>query len=229
MAQQPLGPPPFIRQEHNFDRWIRMLWQRIAVEGQILWTQVIKPTVVKNTFLAGPTTGADAAAAFRAIVAADLGTGSASAGVCLLGDLTWGKVAIANTADAIQDLFAQVNWGSAGTESADAIEVPATIQDMNGNTLAVATTEVEVMVSDSDTNATPSGSATLTAAGTPVGTILSGSGTATATWRTSASGTFTVSVSEAGTGARYLWVRQGLNSQAFVRANASPKSTGAFV
>ena len=85
------------------------------------------------------------------------------------------------------------------------------------------------MVSDSDTNATPSGSATLTAAGTPVGTILSGSGTATATWRTAASGTFTVSVSEAGTGARYLWVRQGPNSQAFVRANASPKSTGAFV
>jgi len=92
MAQQPLGPPPFIRQEHNFDRWIRMLWQRIAVEGQILWTQVIKPTVVKNTFLAGPTTGADAQADFRAIVAADLGTGSASAGGCLLGNLTWGTL-----------------------------------------------------------------------------------------------------------------------------------------
>ena len=92
MPQQPLGPPPFIRQEHNFDRWIRMLWQRIAIEGQILWTQVIKPTVVKNTFLAGPTTGADAQAGFRAIVAADLGTGSASAGVCLLGNLTWGSI-----------------------------------------------------------------------------------------------------------------------------------------
>ena len=92
MAQQPLGPPPFVRHENSFDRWMRQLWQRIAVEGQILWTQVIKPTVVKNTFLAGPTTGADAQADFRAIVAADLGTGSASAGVCLLGNLTWGSI-----------------------------------------------------------------------------------------------------------------------------------------
>lgn len=89
MAQQPLGPPPFIRQEHNFDRWIRMLWQRIAVEGQILWTQVIKPTVVKNTFLAGPTTGADAQADFRAIVAADLGTGTPDGTKFLRDDLSW--------------------------------------------------------------------------------------------------------------------------------------------
>lgn len=92
MAQNPLGPPPFVRHENSFDRWMRQLWQRIAVEGQILWTQVIKPTVVKNTFLSGPTTGADAQADFRAIVAADLGTGSASAGVCLLGNLTWGSI-----------------------------------------------------------------------------------------------------------------------------------------
>ena len=92
MAQNTLGPPPFVRHENSFDRWMRQLWQRIAVEGQILWTQVIKPTVVKNTFLAGPTTGADAQAGFRAIVAADLGTGSASAGVCLLGNLTWGSI-----------------------------------------------------------------------------------------------------------------------------------------
>ena len=92
MAQNPLGPPPFVRHENSFDRWMRQLWQRIAVEGQILWTQVIRPTVVKNTFLAGPTTGTDAQADFRAIVAADLGTGSASAGVCLLGNLTWGSI-----------------------------------------------------------------------------------------------------------------------------------------
>ena len=92
MAQNPLGPPPFVRHENSFDRWMRQLWQRIAVDGQILWTQVIKPTVVKNTFLSGPTTGTDAQADFRAIVAADLGTGSASAGVCLLGNLTWGSI-----------------------------------------------------------------------------------------------------------------------------------------
>ena len=92
MAQNPLGPPPFVKDENNFDRWMRNLWNRIAVEGQILWTQIIRPTVVKNTFFAGPTTGADAQADFRAIVAADLGTGSASAGVCLLGNLTWGSI-----------------------------------------------------------------------------------------------------------------------------------------
>ena len=89
MAQQPLGPPPFVRHENSFDRWMRQLWQRIAVEGQILWTQVIKPTVVKNTFLAGPTTGADAQAGFRAIVAADLGTGTLDGTKFLRDDLTW--------------------------------------------------------------------------------------------------------------------------------------------
>jgi hypothetical protein len=142
---------------------------------------------------------------------------------------TWGQIVIADLADAVHDLFSQVTWGAAGAEAGNVIEVPATVQDMNGNTLAVATTEVEVMVSDSATDAEPSATATLSAAGSPIGTILSGSGTATATWRTSASGTFTVAVTETATGARYLWVRQGRNSQAFVRANASPKSTGAFV
>jgi hypothetical protein len=92
MAQNPLGPPPFIRQEAAFDRWMRLMWQRIVATGQVLWTQIISPTVVKNTFFSGPTNGADAQASFRAIVAADLGTGSASAGVCLLGNLTWGAL-----------------------------------------------------------------------------------------------------------------------------------------
>jgi hypothetical protein len=89
MAQNPLGPPPFISQENSFDRWMRQLWQRIAIEGQILWTQIIRPTVVKNTFLAGPTTGADAQADFRAIVAADLGTGTPNGTKFLMDDLTW--------------------------------------------------------------------------------------------------------------------------------------------
>ena len=89
MAQQPLGPPPPVEQANVFDRWIRNLWNRISVEGQILWTQIIRPTVVKNTFLSGPTTGADAQADFRAIVSADLGTGTADSTKFLRGDLTW--------------------------------------------------------------------------------------------------------------------------------------------
>lgn len=137
---------------------------------------------------------------------------------------TFGAVVAADLADAVADLFAQVNWGSAGAESGNAIEVPATLQDTQGNTLAVATTEVEVMVSDSATDAEPSATATLSAAGSPVGTLLSGTGTATATFRTSAGGLFTVKVTETAAADRFLWVRQGRNSQAFIRANASPKS-----
>lgn len=137
---------------------------------------------------------------------------------------TWGQVVANDIADAIADLFAQVSWGTAGTETANVIEVPATVQDLQGNTLAVATTEVEVLVSDSATDAEPSATATLQAAGTPVGTMLSGTGTATATFRTSAGGLFTVGVAETAVGSRFLWVKTGTNSQAWVRANASPKS-----
>ena len=89
MAQQPLGPPPRVETGSVFDRWMNQLWNRIAVSGQILWTQVIKPTVVKNTFLAGPATGADAQADFRAIVAADLGTGTPDGTKFLRDDLSW--------------------------------------------------------------------------------------------------------------------------------------------
>lgn len=134
------------------------------------------------------------------------------------------SIAAADLANAVADLFAQVNWGSAGAESGNAIEVPATVQDIQGNTLAVATTEVEVMVSDSATDAEPSATATLSAATSPIGTLLSGTGTATVTFRTTSGGLFTVKVSEAAAGDRFLWVRTGRNSQAWVRANASPKS-----
>lgn len=89
MAQNPLGPPPFIKQEASFDRWMRLMWQRIVATGQVLWTQIVMPTEVKNTFLAGPTTGADAQADFRAIVAADLGTGTPDGTKFLRDDLTW--------------------------------------------------------------------------------------------------------------------------------------------
>lgn len=137
---------------------------------------------------------------------------------------TFGQIVAADIADVIADLFAQVNWGTAGAEASNAIEVPATVQDLQGNTLAVATTEIEVMVSDSATDAEPSATATLSAASSPVGTLLSGTGTATATWRTSSGGLFTVKVSETAAADRFLWVRTGRNSQAWVRANASPKS-----
>ena len=89
MAQQPLGPPPRVETGTVFDRWMNNLWNRIAVTGQILWTQIIRPTVVKNTFFAGPTTGADAQADFRAIVAADLGTGTPDGTKFLRDDLSW--------------------------------------------------------------------------------------------------------------------------------------------
>lgn len=136
---------------------------------------------------------------------------------------SFGAVVIADLASAITSLFAQVNWGAAGAEASNIIEVPATVQDLAGATLAVATTEVQVMVSDSSTDAEPSATAVLQAAGTPVGTLLAGSGTATAWWRTTAGGLFTVAVLEAAVGSRYLWVKTGKNSQAWVRANASPK------
>ena len=65
------------------------LWNRISVEGQILWTQLIRPTKAKNTFFAGPTTGADAQADFRAIVAADVGTGTPDGSKFLRDDMSW--------------------------------------------------------------------------------------------------------------------------------------------
>ena len=39
MAQKPLGPPP-VKQDAVFDRWIRMVYQRIASAGQIIWSQI---------------------------------------------------------------------------------------------------------------------------------------------------------------------------------------------
>lgn len=40
MAQNPLGPPPPVKQDAVFDRWIRMVYQRIASAGQLLWSQI---------------------------------------------------------------------------------------------------------------------------------------------------------------------------------------------
>lgn len=137
---------------------------------------------------------------------------------------TWGNIVLSDLATALVANFTYCEWGTAGAEASNAIEVPATIKDLQGTTLAAATTEVEVMVSDSATDAEPSATATLGAAGTLVGTLLSGGGTATATWRTSAAGLFTAKVTETAAGSRYLWVKTGKNSSAWVRANASPKA-----
>lgn len=40
MAQNPLGPPPPVKHDAVFDRWIRMVYQRIASAGQIIWSQI---------------------------------------------------------------------------------------------------------------------------------------------------------------------------------------------
>lgn len=40
MAQNPIGPPPPVKQDAVFDRWIRMVYQRIASAGQIIWSQI---------------------------------------------------------------------------------------------------------------------------------------------------------------------------------------------
>lgn len=135
---------------------------------------------------------------------------------------TFSGIAASDLVDAVADLFSYVSWGTPGAESGDEIEVTGTLRDAQGNALAVATTAVEIMVSDSATDAEPSATATLAATGIPVGTLLSGGDTATVEFRTSASGTFGVKVAETAAASRYLWVRQGNNSQAFVRANASP-------
>ena len=113
------------------------------------------------------------------------------------GDPTFASVAIADLGSAITSLFASVVWGSAGSESGgNLIEVPATIHDMAGVTLANANTEITIVVSDGANDAEPSSTAVLQAAVSPVGVVLSGSGTATMTMRSSSGGLFTIGVLE---------------------------------
>lgn len=189
MAQNPLSPPPVVKQDQSFDRWMRLLWHRMVVEGQILWTQVIRPTKAKNTFLAGPSSGADAQVDFREIVAADL-----------------------------PDSFVNVVWGTPGAESGDAIEIQATVETLDGTAFSTGLVAVQVTVSDSAADNEPSATATLSAATTPVGTLLAGGTTATAIFLTNASGAFKVKVSEAASASRYLWVKAGGHCQLFVKA-----------
>jgi len=137
---------------------------------------------------------------------------------------TFGAVVAADIGTAVAVLFGQVTWGTAGTETANVIEIQGTVGDIAGTAIAAATSEVEVCVTDSATDAEPSATATIAAAGTPVGTLLSGTGTATITIRTNSSGLFSLAITETAAASRYLWVRQGRNSQCWIRANAAPKS-----
>lgn len=136
---------------------------------------------------------------------------------------TFGAVVAGDLDSTITAMFAYVSWGSAGTETANVIEITGTVKDITGTTLAAATTDVTVVISDSATDGEPSATATAAAAGTPVGTVLAGTGTASISMRTSSSGTFSIAVTETAAASRYLNVCQGPNSQAFVRANAAPK------
>lgn len=111
-----------------------------------------------------------------------------------------------------------VVWGTVGAESSNAIEVPASCQDVSG--VAVSSSEIGVMVivSDSAADAEPSATATISAASVAVGTLLAGSGTATAVFKTDASGNFKIRVSETAAASRYIWVRAGGHFQRFVKA-----------
>lgn len=120
--------------------------------------------------------------------------------------------------------LANIAWGAPGAEASNKIDTTATLKDESNATIASANAEIEVMVSDASTDAEPSATATIGAATSPVGTLLAGSGTATVLMRTSAGGQFAVGVTEAAVGSRFLWVRQGRNSQYWVRASAAPLS-----
>lgn len=124
----------------------------------------------------------------------------------------------------LNNAFGLITWGTAGTETSNAIEITATIAagPTGGGALASTNSVVTVVVSDSATDCSPSATATITAAGTPVGTLLDGSGTATAIFRTSSSGTFRIKVTETAAASRYLWVTQGTNSQVYLKAGSAP-------
>ncbi len=136
---------------------------------------------------------------------------------------SFGAVVAADLTASIQTQFGYVEWGTAGAETANVIEITGTVKDLTGTAIAAATSDVKIVISDTATTANPSPTATGAAAGTPVGTILAGTGTGTLFVRTNASGQFAIAVSEPGAASRYLNVSQGVNSQAFIRANAAAK------
>lgn len=114
--------------------------------------------------------------------------------------------------------FADIVWGTPGAESGNAIEVAATVYDLNGNVYATGEVSAVIVVSDSAASCEPSATATITAATVPVGSLLAGSGTATAVFKSNSSGLFTVKINDVNAGDRYLWVRSGGHQQLFVKA-----------
>lgn len=171
-----------------------------------------------------PVVGGGAGAAPRSISAGAGTTGQVLVSGNGAADPSWALIAASNIATALSDLFARISWGTPGAEASNAIDVTATAQNLSGTTIASTATICEVLVSDSATDAEPSATATLSAGSTPLGTILAGSGTATLVIQTSSSGTFTVKTTETAVASRFLWVKQGRNSQTWVRANAAPLS-----
>ncbi len=136
---------------------------------------------------------------------------------------SFGPVVAADLTSGLQVSFGYVEFGTPGAETANVIEITGTVKDLAGTAIAAATSDIKIVISDTATTANPSPTATGAAAGTPVGTILAGSGTGTLWVRTSASGTFAIAVTETAAASRYLNVSQGVNSQAFIRANAAAK------
>ena len=116
-------------------------------------------------------------------------------------------------------LLVGVDWGTPSSESGNAIEVGATIKNVNGQSLNTSTLDVQIVVTDGATDSEPSATATLTATSTPSGTVLGGSGTATLTIR-SVDGAFGVKVNETSAGHRYLWLRGSGHCRLWPRSNS---------
>ncbi len=123
---------------------------------------------------------------------------------------------LSNTVDAS---LVSLVWGTPGVESANAIEIPATLIDFAGLPLESNQVDVQIVVTDGAADNEPSSTATLSAAGSSVGTVLAGSGTATLVMRTDAAGELAVKVSETAAGFRYLWVKNGGQARLWVRSS----------
>lgn len=134
---------------------------------------------------------------------------------------SWTQIGANQIDAATKAYFGQAAWGTPGAETANVIEVGATVTDLGGTAIAAATSVVKVIVSDSATDCEPSATATIAAAGTPVGTLLAGSGTATAIFKTNSSGQLKVAVTETAAASRYLWVEQGPESACYIRGTGT--------
>ena len=117
-----------------------------------------------------------------------------------------------------QVFFANVVWGTPGSEASNAIEVNATTEYLDGTSYASGLVAVRCIVSDSPTDSEPSATAIINAATAPVGTLLAGGGTATAEFITNSSGEFRIRVTETAVADRYIWVKAGGHYQLYVKA-----------